>query len=38
MAQMKINGKRVRELRELQEYTLDDLGKYCGCSRQGQIK
>lgn len=34
MAQMKINGKRVRELRELQEYTLDDLGKYCGCSRQ----
>lgn len=34
MAQMKINGKRVRELRELQQYTLDDLGKYCGCSRQ----
>lgn len=34
MTQMKINGKRVRELRELQQYTLDDLGKYCGCSRQ----
>lgn len=34
MAQKKINGKRVRELRELQQYTLDDLGKYCGCSRQ----
>lgn len=34
MTQMKINGKRVRELRDLHHYTLDDLGKYCDCTRQ----
>ena len=34
MAKKNIIGERVQKLRKLHQYTLDDLGKYCGCKRQ----
>lgn len=34
MARKKIIGERVQKLRKLHQYTLDDLGKYCGCKKQ----